>query len=145
MNGQAVVITASGAMNVYASINIQNIKGSHNFATEEIQDFEGFDATWLARNEYIEMDVQVKLTGASKALAAANGAFMVPLSAVAFTNADLNWINATGLPNGTYTGNWQYRSGGDIDVNNDKPGGMTIKLRKYANAAQNTQATSAAS
>lgn len=145
MNGQAVVITASGLMDVYVNINIQGIKGSHNAEFEEVKDFEGFDASWLARNEHIEMDVQVKLTAASKVAAALNGAFMKLLSAVLFTQADLNWINATGLPDGRYTGKWQYRGGSDIDLSADKTGGMTIKLRKYADAAQNLAATTAAS
>ncbi len=144
MKGQAVVITTAGALDAYANINIQNVKGSHDWSQEDIQDFEGFDSTWLARNEHIDITINVKLTGASKAAAITNGAFLVPLSAVTLSGFDLNWLNVTGV-GGKYTGTWQFRSGSSLDLTNDKVGGMEIKLRKYADPTQNTASTTAAS
>lgn len=144
MNGTGVVITTAGALNVYASLTIHSIKGDQHINFEEVQDFAGFDATWLARNEYVEIKISAKLTGASKALAIANGAYMVPLSAVVLSGFDLGFLNAAGMANGTYTGNCQYR-GASIDLMNDKTGGIELNLRKYANPTQNTAATTAAS
>lgn len=144
MNGKASVITTAGALDAYASVTIQGIKGDHNFSVEEIQDFGGFDQTWLARNEHINIKLSLKLTGASKAAAISNGAFLVPLSAIALSGFDLPWLNATGV-GGKYTGSWQYREGSSIDLSNDKVGGSEINARKYADPTQNTAATTAAS
>lgn len=143
MNGKAVVITTAGALDAYASVTIQGIKGDHEFDIEELKDFAGFDQTWLARNEKINLTLSLKLTGASKALAIANGAFLVPLSAIALSGFDLPWLNAAGV-GGKYTGSWQYR-GAAISLDNDKVGGNEVKARKYADPTQNTAATTAAS
>lgn len=144
MNGLASVITTAGTLAAYASITIQGVKGDHDFDTEELKDFAGFDQTWLARNEHINLKLSLKLTGASKALAIGNAVFLVPLTAVVLSGFDLPWLNAAGV-GGKYTGNWQYRSGGSIDLMNDKTGGSEVNLRKYADPTQNTAATTAAS
>lgn len=142
--GKATVITTAGALDAYASITIGNVKGDHTWEPEEVKDFEGFDQSWLARNEHINISISVKLTGASKVLAIANGAFLVPYSAVTLSGFDLPWLNTTGV-GGKYTGTWQYREGGSLDLVNTGVGGMEIKLRKYADPTQNTAATTQAS
>ena len=65
-----------------------------------------------ARDEYIEMDVDFTMTASTKALAAANGAFTIPLSGVAASGGLLGWMNSSGV-GGSYTGNWCYHKGGD--------------------------------
>lgn len=143
--GKAAVTTTAGSMDLYANVTIQGVKGSQTWATEEVQDFEGFDAAWLARNEHVEIKVNVKLTGTSKANAIAGATFLLPLSAVVLSGFDLPWLNAAGISGPRYTGNWQLREGTAIDLTNDKTGGAEITLRKYADPTQNTAATTAAS
>jgi hypothetical protein len=142
MNGKAVVITTAGAIDLYAGITIHGIKGDQHINFEEVQDFAGFDGSWLARNEYVEVKLTLKLTAASKAAAIANGVFLLPLATLTLTGFDLPWLNAAGV-GGRYTGNWQYR-GASIDLLNDKTGGSEANCRKYADPTQNTAATTAA-
>lgn len=138
--GKAPVFTASGVMDGYLTASIQSIKASHKFPIVEVKDSAGFDNSLYAPNEIIELDVEVKLTAATVAAANGSAVFLRPLAQLTFTNADLPWINSTGVA-GAYTGAWVYVDGSTIDLSNAAPGGAAIKLRKYANAAQNTLLT----
>jgi hypothetical protein len=100
-----------------------NLSGNltHTIAIEELQDEHGFDMTWISRNNYVEGDFNIRLTGSSKANAKLAGAFLVTLAAVTLSGFDLAWMNSA---------YWQYR-GGTIDLANDKGGGFNVKLRLY--------------
>jgi hypothetical protein len=145
MYGTAVVITSAGALAAYAAITIKNAKGNQEFEVEDIKDFAGFDQTAVGRNTFVTLHVTIALTGASKAAAIANGAFLLALSPVVLTGFDLPWINTSGDAAGNYIGNWQYRSGASIDLSQDKSGGAEIVLRKYQNSTQNALLTTLAS
>lgn len=153
MTGRGTVESTAGTLGVYVAISIQSVKGDHAWDSEEIKDSGGFDAAWLARNQHITVVATAKLTGTSKAVAKANGAFLLPFAQVTLSDFDLPWLNTTGIaPTGSaltggatiFSGSWAYYKGGSIDLSNDKAGGMEINLRKYANPAQNTAQHTAA-
>lgn len=132
--GKATVETAVGAMDAYAGVTNETVRAAQNWDEETVKDAEGKDQTWVPRNEHITLDVTVKLTGASIAAAKAAAVFLAPYAAVVLSGFDLSWLNAT----------WQYIGGAAIDLSDAKYGGATIKLRKYADAAQQTAATTTA-
>jgi len=132
--GKATVETAVGALDAYAGVTNESLKAAQAWEEEVIKDAEGKDASWVPRNEHIILDVTVKLTGASIAAAKAAAIFLAPYAAVVLSGFDLAWMNAT----------WQYIGGSSIDLSDAKHGGATIKLRKYADAAQQTAATTTA-
>lgn len=132
--GMATVETCVGAMDGYAGVTNESARAAQNWEEEVIKDDEGKDQTWVPRNENITLDVTVKLTGSSIANAKAAAVFLSPYAAVVLSGFDLSWLNAT----------WQYIGGSTIDLTDVKYGGATIKLRKYADAAQQTAATTTA-
>jgi hypothetical protein len=131
--GGAVVETAVGALDAYAGVTNEALKAAHAWEEEIIKDASGLAATWVPRDEHVILDVTVKLTGASVAAAKAASIFLAPYAPVVLSGFDLSWMNAT----------WQYIGGTAIDLSDSKHGGATIKLRKYANSAQQTAATTA--
>jgi len=132
--GKAVVESAVGALDAYAGVTNESVRALQNWEEEVVKDDRGRDMTWIPRNEHILLDVTVKLTGASQAAAKAAAVFLAPYAPVVLSGFDLGWLNAT----------WQYVGGATIDLSDTKAGGSTIKLRKYANAAQQTAATTTA-
>ncbi len=138
--GRASLTTLAGNIDAYASVNLRSLRGQHEWKSEELGDFNDFDVAWFARNEHITIEIMIQVTGASKALAKTNGAFLTPLSAVTLSGFDLEWLNTTGV-NGKFTGSWQYYKGGNLDLSADRVGGMGIPLRKYADPTQNTLST----
>ena len=128
MKGKAIVETSVGAMDVYAGVTNEQLQAAHAWESEEIKDDKGFDMTWIARNENFTMSVEIKLTGASKAAAATAAVFLAPYAAVTLSGFTLSWMNAV----------WQYVGGTTINLSASKHGTANIKLRKYADATQNT-------
>ena len=134
--GAAKVETTAGTLDAYPNVAIQSIKAKQTWENGTVKDFGGFDFGWDARNSHITLTIEMELTALSIAQANANGAFLLPLSAVNISGADLAWLNATGV-NGYYTGGWCYYEGGDISLTNTKAGTFTLNLRKYADPTQN--------
>ncbi len=132
--GKAIVETAVGALDGYAGVTNESLKAAQDWVEEVIVDAEGKDMTWVPRNEHVILDVEIKLTGSSIANAKASGVFLAPYAAVVLSGFDLSWMNAT----------WQYIKGSSISLADLKHGSATIKLRKYADAAQQTSATTTA-
>ncbi len=132
--GKATVESAVGDLDAYAGVTNEALKAAQNWDEEVVKDEEGKDQTWVPRNEHIMLDVTIKLTGSSIAAAKAASVFLAPYAAVVLSGFDLAWLNAT----------WQYVGGSAIDLTDAKYGGATIKLRKYADAAQQTAATTTA-
>jgi len=108
----------------------QSMKASQAFDEEIIKDAVGQDAAWLARNEHYMGDVAMKLIGDTAAHAQAGAAFLGPLAKVTITSCLCDLWNTT----------WQVVAGGDVGLNNDKVGDISFKLRRYADATQNTLA-----
>ena len=136
--GIAKVDFADLVLDALPGIFIKSIKAKQVWKTNTVDNSEGAWAGEDARDEYIEMDVDFTLTASTKALAAANGAFTLPLAGVAASGGLLGWMNTTGV-GGRYTGNWCYHKGGDRSLSPDKSGEGTISLRKFADPTQNAQ------
>ena len=132
--GKAAVESAVGALDAYAGVTNEALKAAQAWEEETIKDAEGKDCTWVPRNEHITLDITLKLTGASITAAKSAAVFLAPYAAVVLSGFDLAWMNAT----------WQYIGGAAIDLTDSKHGGATIKLRKYADNAQQTAATTTA-
>ena len=132
--GKALVETAVGALDAYAGVTNESLKAAHAWEEEIVKDDSGKDMSWVPRNEHVILDVTVKLTGASISAAKSAAVFLAPYAAVVLSGFDLSWMNAT----------WQYIGGSSIDLADVKHGGATVKLRKYADAAQQTAATTTA-
>ena len=136
--GVAKVDYANAVLDALPGVFIESLKAKQVWKTNMVDDSTGHWAGEDARDEYIEVDIDFALTGTSKALAAANGAFTLPLAGVAISGADLPWLNTTGV-GGRYTGNWCYHKGGDRTLSPDKHGKGTMSLRKFADPTQNAQ------
>lgn len=129
--GKAALEGIAGTFDVIVYPVAQTGKLSQNFEEEIVKDVHGFDAAWLARNEHELFDVGMKVLGDTAAHAAAGAAFLAP-----FATVTLSAFTAT-----VFNGAYQLISGGDIDLGNTKVADINFKLRKYADATQNTSAT----
>ena len=136
--GIAKVNFANATIDAFPGVIIKSLKATEVWDSNELKDSQGAWAGQDARNVRIELDVDYEMTAASKALAAVNGNFALPLGGVAISGADLAWINTAGV-NGRYTGNWCSNAPGSRTLNPDKNGEGTLKLRKFADPTQNAQ------
>jgi hypothetical protein len=116
-----------------ATFLLSSVKGQHQAEIQDIKDGTDFDATSVATNSHIEVDIDWIPSGATRAAAASTAAFPAYLAAVTLANFKISAFN----------GAYQYR-GGSIDLQN-KDGKMQFKLRKYDDATQNTSLTTTAS
>jgi hypothetical protein len=145
MRGQATFEGIAGTFDVIVSgvAGQQTGKASQEYETERITDVHGGEISTVARNEKMTLDVTLKFLGSSQAVAAAplNGSvasllgqpFLLPLQTV-------NLSGFAPLGSGTFSFNGQFRAmtGGDADLSNVKVGDFSLKLERFANAAQNT-------
>lgn len=125
--GKAQIAGFAGAFDVIIYPVIQSGKASHNWDEEVTKDNIGFDSAWLARNEHILADFNMKLLGDTQAHAIAGGALLAPLATVVLSGSEL----------AAYNGTYQYIGGAEIDLGNTKVGDFNIKLRRYADETQN--------
>ena len=116
----------------------QTGKFSDNTEEEVIKDQHGFDLAWLARNQHIMSDVAMKVCGIT------SGTSTAQLAAQVWPLAPLTIVTLSGFTyatdpdnNGGLNGTYQYLSGGDLSLNNDKVNDATFKLRKYVDPTQN--------
>ncbi len=135
IKGKALVEGVAGAMDLYAYVTNESLKAAQQWDEETAANDQGAVMSWVPRNERIELDVTVKLSGDTIAHAKSGAAFLAPYAAVVLTTFDLTWLNAT----------WQYIGGSTIDLADSKHGMATVKLRKYADSTQQTAATTTAS
>lgn len=108
----------------------QTAKLSQDFEEEIIKNDIGDDAAWRAWNEKYMGDLECALLGDTAANAAIGAAFQAPLAIVTITGCAVTAWNTT----------HQVISGGSVDLANDKTGRSSFKLRRYADATQNTLA-----
>ena len=131
--GKAVVDGLVGIFDLIVYPLAQTGKMSANFEEETVKDAHGFDVSWIARNLHYLNDFAFKLVGDTQSHAISGGVFIAPFATVTLSGFDLAAFNGT----------YQNVSGQDIDLANTKVGDMSVKLRRYDDAAQNTLATSA--
>lgn len=115
----------------------QTLKVSQDFESQIIKDRTGQDCSERAQNEKYNLDVSFKLLGDTKANAKLintvnNGGFLNKLSLVVIAGADEAVCNGT----------WTVQGGSDLSFKNDDVADFSLKLRKYADATQNTLMTS---
>lgn len=150
VRGKAVVEGIASAFDAILYAISQTGKATQNFEEEIIKDVHGFDTAWLFRNEHATADISLKLIGDTHAHA------IIPATAVSPTGGttDGATVSALGQPflaNGSqitfsgfdltgFNGVWQVLSGGDVDLGNTKVADLALKVRKYADAGQQTLA-----
>ncbi len=128
--GRAVLygITNNGTpvtLGGYASI-ISDVKVGHKWETDVTKDQNNFDANLTATNAHMEIDCTWTPSGATRS--EINGTeFLEPHALVVLSGFTLTMLN----------GNWIYWADGSLDLSK-KEGKMSMKLRKYADEAQNT-------
>jgi len=149
VRGKAVIEGVAGAFDAILYALQQTGKANQAFNLEEIPDEHGYDIAWIARNEHMTCDWALKLVGdtaahaaipattvaysagtAGAAVSSLGQPFLAPLSCVSFT--------AAGTTPPAFTGKYQIISGCDVDIANTKVSDLNLKLRRYANADQNT-------
>jgi hypothetical protein len=133
--GKAVVhgITNGGtAISIagYATFILDSLKGGHKFDLDEVKDELKFDASLIAVNGHLEVTINWKPAGATRAAAAATAVILAPLANVALANFKVAAFNGT----------WIYVGDNEISLS-QSPAGMSIKIRKYDDATQNTSLT----
>lgn len=106
---------------------------TQNFDSEVVKNSIGFDVSETAKNELHEGDMMFMLLGDTNAHAKSGAQFLAPLATVVFTGSD----------SAAYNGTYINRSGAAISLKNTGTGEIKFKLRKYADADQNTLMTSA--
>ena len=152
VRGKAVIEGVAGSFDAILYALQQTGKADQAFNEEIIQDVHGYDGTWIARNEHMKCSWALKLVGDTAAHAAipattvaavggVGGAavsglgqpFLSPFSTVNFT--------ASGTTPACFTGAYQVIEGANVDLANTKVADLNLVLRRYANADQNTAAT----
>jgi len=136
INGKGVVhgITNDGtaiSMTGYATFILESVKGSHKWQLDEVKDEIKFDASLIGTNPYVETTIAWKPSGATRAAAATTAVFLAPLAKVTLAH----------LKVGAFNGDWVYVGDESIDLSNAAVAGMSIKIRKYDDATQNTSLT----
>lgn len=134
--GVGIVYGINGTITMtgVASFLMDSAKATHNFETDDIKGADNFTASSVAVDPSIELDVQWTPSAASKAAAHATVAFLDPL-----TKVTLAGFTAT-----QFNGDYQYRSGGSIDLSK-KEAKMTFKLKRWTDPTQNTILTTTVS
>lgn len=115
----------------YATFLPQSVNATQNFEEKVTKDANGADANWTTQNEHSIVKIKFVMSGATRAAAAAIGAFVSPLAKVTLANFLVSTLN----------GDYQNMSGATIDLGNEKNGEVDLTLRKYADSTQNTLAT----
>lgn len=118
----------------YASFTLQSVNGNHRFVLDEIEDELGFHKALVATNAHIEATIVFLPSAVSTTNTRANAegvaVFLAPLAKVTITHMAIAMFN----------GDWVYIGDESIDLTH-KQGSMNLKLRKYADATQNTSLT----
>lgn len=127
-SGTAITMTG------YASFILDTAKAGHKFKLDAVEDEGGFDASLIATNAHVELDINWTPSGASKAAAAATAVFLTPLSKVTLAN-----FTAT-----AFNGDYVYVGDQSIDLSHG-PAKMSLKIRKYDDATQNASLTTTVS
>lgn len=120
-DGTAIAITG------YASFTIESASLTHQFTLDELEDELGFHKSLIASNPHVKTELVFLPDGATRAAAEAIGVFVNPLAAVVITHCAVAALNGT----------WIYEGGARLELSH-KQGKMTLPIRKYSDATQNT-------
>lgn len=126
-DGSSITITG------YASFLLESGKAQHKFKLDNVEDEVGFDASLIATNGFVELDIMWTPSGASKAAALATAVFLEPLAMVTLDNFAVT----------TFNGDYVYIGDGSIDLSH-KVAKLGLKLRKYDDEDQNASLTTEA-
>jgi hypothetical protein len=126
-NGTAITIEG------YATFLIESVKLGHKFKLESVEDELGFDASLIATNAHKEVDIVFVPKGASRSAAEAVAAIIEPLAKVELGNFAITEFND----------DWVYVGDAAIDLSRGT-GKVSLKIRKYDDAAQNSSLTQTA-
>lgn len=134
--GKAAIHGVAGTIDVIVYPIAQKLQETQNWDEEAIKDAEGFTVALLARDEHGMLNIGLKYVGDTAAHAALpvttagtlGQPFFAPYASVtlsAFTFAGLNAV-------------WQVVTGTSFDAENTKVADGDYKLRRWADATQNT-------
>jgi len=107
---------------------LQSASTTHNFELEVVKDNAGQDGAWRSRNEMVELEADFKMLGTTAALAKASAALLAPLAVVTISACDITEWNTT----------YCVIPGASQKLKNDAIGDLSVKLRRYVDATQNT-------
>jgi hypothetical protein len=140
--GKGVVQGVPGAFDVLVYVTQQTLDGMQQWDLQTGKDVNGADQWWLARNEHMETDVKVEFVATTNELAATPvstssgvlSALGQPLT------GPLQAVTLSGFTLAALNGVYQMQSGAKFDIKNVGIAEATYKLRRYADATQNTLA-----
>ncbi len=124
-------ITISG----YATFLLEGADATHKFRLKEITDAQDFDANLIATNQHIEMTINFKPSGATRAAASNVAVFISALASVTTANFKLTAFN----------GVWVYVGDETMAFKCNDSVTMKLPVRKYDDASQNTSLTTTVS
>lgn len=111
----------------YASFILDTGKSSHKFDMDAVKDENNFDRALIATNTHQELTLTWTPAGDTRADATDTCAYINPLAKVELAHFKVAAFN----------GDWVYVGDGSIDLSH-KEAKMSLKLRKYADAEQNS-------
>lgn len=122
-------------IDAFATFVINSAGLTHKFRLKDEQDATDYDVTSIATNAMLELEITIQLSGATRAAAAATGAFLTPLASVVLTHFKLSALNGT----------WQYKGDQKIDLSNNDSAKCTLPIRRWSDSSQNTSLTTTVS
>lgn len=133
-NGKLYGITNNGtpfAVSAFASFVAQSAKVDHKFELQADKDANNADNTLIATNPVLEGTLEFEPSGATRAAAAAVSAVLAPLAILTLSNFQLAALNGT----------WIYIGNEAISLAHNASAKISLPIRQYTNAAQNTLLT----
>jgi hypothetical protein len=116
----------------YATFILEAVKAGHKFELDEIKDAGKNDVSLIAANPRLEIEITWKPSGATRAAATATAVILAPLTKVTLAHFKV----------GAFNGDWVYIGDESLELPQGQAS-MSIKLRKYDDATQNTSLTTA--
>ena len=136
--------TQMGLGTLYGTYVLNKITGSHVWDLKTLKDETDFTAAMCAVDESAEVDIDFTVSsgvGGNRAAAAALAIFAAPLAVFSLTHNKLQGTFQTSAGK-LFDGNFVYIGGAKIDIaQNDWVKITGIKLKKWANVAQNASLT----
>ena len=133
-NGKLFGITNNGTpatISGFATFVPKSKKINHKFDLNADKDGNNADNTLIATNAMLEGTLEFEPSGATRAAAAAVSVFLTPLATVTLANFQLAALN----------GNWIYVGNQSIDLADGSSAKISLPVRKYTDATQNTLLT----
>jgi hypothetical protein len=156
--GQAVLhgIQNDGSaitINKYATFIMTKISAQHMFELKKVKNELDFTTAAVSVDEGADITIDLTISGGTsgtRTSAAATGIFPAPLTKITLSHVKIQTAfetsNNTSGATGTkiFDGDYSYEGGTTIDLNNADFAKLSgIKLRKYADSAQNVSMTTA--